>query len=179
MEAAPPVDLRLSVAARALHPVERRMVSQLALTHAEQDPFVEQARDLPQRHYQNFALLALISVDFVIADPKRLLRRLQRDRDRDELYERLMKAGAPRAMLQRCFAKSRRVIEADRARAGVSTKGRPPALASALAYQVLGAWDAIEGDIGDFAERVAIVAEAFPDTSLASICRLLEDHRAS
>ncbi|MBF2735851.1 MAG: DUF2857 family protein [Betaproteobacteria bacterium AqS2] len=178
MEATPPVDLQLNVAARALHPVERRMVSQLALTRAATDPFVEQARDLPQRHYQNFALLALVRVDFVIADPERLLRRLRADRDRDELYDRLLRAGAPRAMLQRCFAKSRRVIEADRARAGVLTKGRPPALATELAYQVLGAWDAIEADIGDFAERVAIVAEAFPDVSLASICRLLEDLRA-
>ena len=177
MDAVAPDDLRLSIDIQRLHLLERRFLGQLALAQAGDNPYIEQARDLPQRYYQDFLLLATRQVEFILTEPQRLLLRLQLDQNRAELYGRLLRGGAPRDMLQRCFAKSRRVIEVDRARAGISSKGRPPALDGETAYRILGAWDSIGGEVTDYAERMAIMMDSFPRQSLTSIYRLLQLHR--
>ena len=120
---------------------------------------------------------AFIGYEVHIGNIERSIQRTFRLARRDLLYKNLLLAGAPKEMLGQHFSKTRREIELDRKKEGIRAvhAGRPPALESDLAYEILGHWEVLCEDIHDYAECIYALHLAFPTIAVTSLHALVKE----
>ncbi len=160
-----------------LDAAERMQLFQIVCRRHEGNPLIAEIATLPYEQVRQLFGIIGFSFEVTLDAVGAGLRKLNVAVDRQRLYRRLLRAGAPKAMLYRHFAKSRRQIERDRARIGVRAAftGRPRRIGREQAYEIHGHWERQLAEEGDFARRLWMLHEAFPDIGLASLHRLVQD----
>lgn len=152
------------------------LVFQLFTALVRQDVLAHRAINVPFGYIDALMTMTAARVELNLERIGASLNRLSIQRERDELYARLLGAGAPLKFLRRHFARSRRDVEGDRQRFGVAArhKGRPARLAVATQYEVAGHWERLVNELHDPAVCLGLLLDAFPQLSVQSICSLLE-----
>ena len=163
--------------AKDLSAAERIQIFQVFITHRNKDPIIASVTKLPYSQVSMLLGMMTVKVQVTFEQVAANLQRMNLLVRRENLYRQLLLLGAPKKMLYRYFAKSRREIEYDRRLAGIQAAhtGRPRAISTKLAYEIVGHWDRLKGEEQDFATRLIQIHERYPETTVASLYRLLAD----
>ena len=166
-----------SVSAGKISLAEKLVLFQLALqqncNHPDLAKIAEYSMEQVARIMDMTKAKIVLSLERVDLSLERIARLL----DYEAVYNKLLTKGAPKAMLRKYFAKTRRQIEEDRRVAGVSAAiiGRPRKINNEKAYEIVGHWERLKEEAPGFVERFLLVHEIYPEISLASLYRLLKN----
>ena len=165
------------LSASDLSGTERVVAFLLFQAKARSDPLASRTVNMPFEHISTLMQMMTARLELHLTKIEGSLNRLGVQLERDRLYEKLLCGGVPARFLTRHFAKSRRDIEGDRQRAGLAAKhkGRPPQIDLGKQFEIAGHWSQLEEEERDPAKRLSQLQDIYPEESMASICRLIEE----
>lgn len=169
-------NITIVVPANKLSKVEMIVIFHVIYEHNGDHPVLAQLAALPVEALSRVLEMSAATIEVSMESVDGNMERTAKILEREALYKRLLVAGAPKEMLGRHFAKSRRQVESDRQAAGLSAAiaGRPRRIGTEQAYEIAGHWERLKEEEPGFPERVVMLHELFPDVGLASLCNLLE-----